>query len=534
MKSKVIALFLTVTMMMTIVACGQQNTASSSSNSSSKASESSDAKTESSDDSEDVQGITFPLEETLTVSAINLYYDDDSVISTSERWLAYEEKTNVHFELQEILGSESTEKLNLIMTSGEYPEVFYRANIDKDKYGVEEGILIPLEDLIREYAPNLTALLDAVDGWNEITSADGHIYALPSFGAQSPGKWFFRYNKAWLDNLGLEAPTNMDELYECLKAIKENDANGNGDPDDEIPMTFGSDNFDMIVLYAYVHQSGGYVTARDEYLAFGGDDYKEVSYFPATEPYKEFVATMKKWYQEGLIDELSFIQSYDDLYTIGKTQDQYGFYVANNLGGTERGGDYHVAPVFDDVDGIAVKSSILHKQSFAITDKCENPEIMIAWADGWYTEENTILAYYGIEGTDWEYNDDGYIVKIRETTSLQSGAYIPINLNADVITMLEGYTPEEKPSYFEETELIENYGIVPPVITVSADDNTRYSDLKQSLKEYVKNYLALVVTGEKDLDTTWNEYLEQLEKIGLSEYLELTISGMPDGYVLAQ
>ena len=44
-------------------------------------------------------------------------------------------------------------------------------------------------------------------------------------------------NKKWLDNLGLEEPKNLDELYNVLKAFKEQDANGNGDTDDEIPFT---------------------------------------------------------------------------------------------------------------------------------------------------------------------------------------------------------------------------------------------------------------------------------------------------------
>ena len=44
-------------------------------------------------------------------------------------------------------------------------------------------------------------------------------------------------NKRWMDNLGLQEPKSLDELYEVLKAFKEEDANGNGDPNDEIPLT---------------------------------------------------------------------------------------------------------------------------------------------------------------------------------------------------------------------------------------------------------------------------------------------------------
>ena len=41
--------------------------------------------------------------------------------------------------------------------------------------------------------------------------------------------------KTWLDALGLEIPTTVEEYHNVLKAFKEQDANGNGDPNDEIP-----------------------------------------------------------------------------------------------------------------------------------------------------------------------------------------------------------------------------------------------------------------------------------------------------------
>ena len=45
-------------------------------------------------------------------------------------------------------------------------------------------------------------------------------------------------NKTWLDNLGLEVPTTLGELKDVLIAFRDNDANGNGDTTDEIPLDF--------------------------------------------------------------------------------------------------------------------------------------------------------------------------------------------------------------------------------------------------------------------------------------------------------
>ena len=58
----------------------------------------------------------------------------------------------------------------------------------------------------------------------------------------SPGP--FVINKTWLDQLGLEVPTTVDEFTECLKAFRDaGDLNGNGIAD-EVPLAtrFGSDD----------------------------------------------------------------------------------------------------------------------------------------------------------------------------------------------------------------------------------------------------------------------------------------------------
>lgn len=75
-------------------------------------------------------------------------------------WNYLEELGNFEFELYEFPASEATEKMNLMMSGGEYTDILFKANyIDLNQYGMD-GLLIPLEDLIREHAPNLTAILD--------------------------------------------------------------------------------------------------------------------------------------------------------------------------------------------------------------------------------------------------------------------------------------------------------------------------------------------------------------------------------------
>ena len=81
---------------------------------------------------------------------------------------------------------------------------------------------------------------EEIDGLKEyITTPDGNIYSLPNIDGSLHVQYNMKLwiNTQWLDNLGLDMPTTTEEFYEVMKAFKEKDANGNGDPNDEIPLS---------------------------------------------------------------------------------------------------------------------------------------------------------------------------------------------------------------------------------------------------------------------------------------------------------
>ena len=104
------------------------------------------------------------------------------------------------------------------------PDAFLMADLPSstvDKYGAD-GVILPVEDLIEQYAPNIKAAIDEdTDGKKLATAADGHMYAVPSLyrspAEQIRGIQFI--NKTWLDKLGLAVPTTTDEYYNVLKAF---------------------------------------------------------------------------------------------------------------------------------------------------------------------------------------------------------------------------------------------------------------------------------------------------------------------------
>ncbi|WJH32955.1 extracellular solute-binding protein [Paenibacillus sp. CC-CFT747] len=161
-----------------------------------------------------------------------------------EIWKEYAKMTNVTVDWQLSPASDAaalTQKRNVLMASGDLPDFFHTARFsttDIANYG-SQGLLIPLNDLIDKYAPNVKKLFETNPEVKKgLTMPDGKIYSLPTFYDPSfrsvvIGSEFW-VNKKFLDALGMKEPTTTEEYYQYLKAVKTQDPNKNG-KNDEIP-----------------------------------------------------------------------------------------------------------------------------------------------------------------------------------------------------------------------------------------------------------------------------------------------------------
>lgn len=218
-----------------------------------------------------------------------------------------ERLTNVHLDI-EILPAVTAERIERFTAAMAAREPFDIVTIqDKNqiaKYGME-GVLIPLNDLMKEHAPNLYEKLkdpigDAMAPYKanvlpEITAPDGKIYNIPLISPANAVGAIWGIRKDWLDKLNLKMPETIDELYNVLKTFKENDANGNGLPD-EVPL--GSTGGGTLV-YNFLPLINGFGAHITLYLDDADDTIK---YGPIESVWKEGMAFLNKLYKEGLMD----------------------------------------------------------------------------------------------------------------------------------------------------------------------------------------------------------------------------------------
>ncbi len=207
------------------------------------------------------------------------------------------------------------EKKSLLFASNTLPDAFYGQDILKDvdiiKYA-SQGMLIPLNDLIDQYAPNLNTILNENPQYRkQITAPDGNIYSLPTINELNPtthDKLFI--NKTWLDNLGLEVPETKEELEAVLQAFKDRDPNGNGNPNDEIPFTFRMSSSDPYNRQQGIQSLFGTFGQLDDIYHFVVND-GEVVYTPSTESYKEAISWFHSLYGKGLVDKEAFTHDFN-------------------------------------------------------------------------------------------------------------------------------------------------------------------------------------------------------------------------------
>jgi putative aldouronate transport system substrate-binding protein len=176
----------------------------------------------------------------ITLSPSTLVTDFEDNYYTN--WIEDTYGCNIEFQFLPT-GSDSRSKLNIMVAGGDsLGDILFVEGLDKAtimNYG-DAGAIYDLKEFFDKYDTNLENLAAEIgeDLMTAVTTATGEIWGYPVYYPETNNMTKYRawINQTWLDNLGLTMPTTTDELYNVLKAFKEQDANGNGDPNDEIPM----------------------------------------------------------------------------------------------------------------------------------------------------------------------------------------------------------------------------------------------------------------------------------------------------------
>ena len=449
-----------------------------------------------------------------------------------------EEKHNIDIEWEIYTTSEWTELKSLLFSSpDDMPDAFLGSNaIMESDIQVYSDQFVELTDLIKEHMPNLTKILEE-DGElkTAMTTRDGKIYGLGKklpFRAASANAPYI--NKKWLDNLGLEVPTTYKELEAVLQAFKDKDADGDGDPTNEIPYTYcGSLAMDS----RHILSPFGTVTSRKgNYM--GLDIEGNPFYLPTSANYKEAVIWMHGLFEKGLIDPEYFTQD-SSMYT-SKLQSSGGSQVGYIFGWTAESAAGANASEFVPMVAVAGPDGNRYVESdpsyldisgteFVITKNCSNPELLLQWADDFYTDLVTLQTYYGSIPEQIQDNGDGTYTLLPPEGDLSYDVTAWSN-------SLRDYGPKYMSDEFAEKVTLPTEGgdgkklaedlnaeyarPTFPMVKYKEEDVSKMGTLATNINAYVESqYAHWVVDG--GIEKEWDSYLKQLEDMGVQEMIDI-------------
>ena len=502
----------------------------------------------------------FPIvEEKVVISAFVEQGAQVEDLPTNEATMAMEEKTNIHLDMVVVPTDAVTEKKQLLLASGDYPEVFMSGNFSNEdlmKYGANEGVFIPLNDLIKEYAPNIMAAEKDMPGFlKSITAPDGNIYGIPVVNecyhcSYNPKFWVYQ---PWLETLGLEIPETTEDFYAMLVAFKTQDPNGNGIAD-EIPLSGSPTGWysktEHYIMNAFVYDDGA---SRNEEYFFEAKDGK-LSFVANSQGWREGLRYMNRLYNEGLFDPAAFTQDYSQLRQMGNNEGAVilgstsgghpGVFVTLNEDNPRHKG-YVSVPPLRGPDGqrhaVPTPFKAVKGAQFTITDKCQNPEAAIRLADYIYSFEGTMLLDVGVEGNTWrrgnanELDFSGHQAAWTQTADfmeIDNTSWKGVGPTFRSFTSVRGTKAQPQdplaPNGLETRLFIatsENYEPYAPQeaflgnVFLGLEDIETAAQLRLHVVDYVKQSMIRFITGDMDVDADWDGYVESLEKLGVDQYV---------------
>ncbi|SDW06463.1 extracellular solute-binding protein [Paenibacillus sp. CF384] len=123
-------------------------------------------------------------------------------------------------------GDDYQNQLNVRLASGNFPDLFQVSDRAALKQFVDQGLVLDLTP----YMDKLKPVKDFIgDESLKKTTINGKVFAVPKAPSIPYNTYWIR--KDWLDKLGLQPPSTIDEFLNVVKSFAEQDPDGNGKND---------------------------------------------------------------------------------------------------------------------------------------------------------------------------------------------------------------------------------------------------------------------------------------------------------------
>jgi putative aldouronate transport system substrate-binding protein len=425
------------------------------------------------------------------------------------------------------------EQLNLMIADGtNLPDLLEYNWLNTYPGGPEkaiaDGVIIRLNEIIDQYCPNLKAYLQSHPEYDRMVKTDnGTYYAFP-FIRGDERLWYSQglaIRKDWLDELGLQPPTTIDEWHTVLTAFKTR-------KNASAPFTLvysGQNQRFFVESFGILRNF--YIDARDNKVHYGTIDPK----------FREYLNTMAQWYKEGLIDpDFAAMQTAQVQQKV--TSGASGATVANVGSGIgtwtasvrPSNPKYEWLPLAppERVKGEKVLYTNPNvpyggNAQIAISGSCKNVEIAARFLDWGYSDAGHLYNNFGIEGvsytikngepiyTDAMFNDPRGWPVGQAMAEYQRAVYSGPFIQAGGYQEQYYALPEQKLALkvFNVPGAM-NYAM--PPLSPTPEESREIATIMNEINTYTDEMVVRFILGTDTLnDTSWNNFVSTIRRMGV-------------------
>ena len=468
------------------------------------------------------------------------------------------DKTGVKVKETWLTGQTAEEAVGTLIAGGEYPDFIDGGNATVQLY--EAGALVPMDEYIEKY-PNIKEFFTEQE-WDSLRQDDGHIYWIPQFSNIYGEEKECTHNDVafWIQTrvlkwAGYPEIRTMDEYFDLIESY--NEANPTmEDGTENIPYTILCDDWRYFCLENAPEFLDGY--PNDGSVIVDPDTQKIIDY-NTTDTAVAYFKKLNEEYKKGIVDPESFTQTYDEyiaklssgrvLGMIDQWWDfAYNAYDAIKSAGLDAQGcsyiplpitiDRSVTNQWHNSGGVVNVSSGL-----GVTVDCDDPDAAFKFINDLLGQEIHDLRFWGVEGTDYEVDENGEFYKTQDmrneasdtaykASHLCSYSYFPQwqgtsrdNINAmkpdgQPKEFYDGLSQDVKDCFdaYGVQTYVEMLGTSPapgpwyPMYTFSSamTTATEGGTAWTKMGEIKHQYLPKVVMAD-NFDSAWDEYMEAYE-----------------------
>ena len=306
-------------------------------------------------------------------------------------------------------------QLNLMLTGQNYPDIVLmdRGNDIVNRY-IEAGALLPLNDLIDKYGPDVKEMYG--ETLNKSRYTDGKNYYLNNWYGEDPDpvagvlmRYDYLCEIVGKDRADSDEPFTQEEYIDICKKFKELHPTIDGKESIAITFDAESKNYDGTLKGMY-----GLKTYYQD-----GDNLEHVAKAPN---FKEMMSFANELYTEGLLDKEWVVNKknqWTQKLSAGNVFSTFASYwdtdaantaLASSVGGDAKFYSYKILGNGISADETTYSGrSTLGWDAIAITKNCKNPEAAMKMINYLASEEGQYLLMWGIEGTNWNMEDGKHV-----------------------------------------------------------------------------------------------------------------------------